>query len=108
MLVCYIDSCVNTLIQNSHFQILLEHLVPKTDNIIMAAVRLKFLIAINVAIKKIILVNLTISRKVKTRQYVSIIIQSTVHFTQKSQPNTRVQSQMLALRLLPLQAQPVI
>ena len=108
MLVRYIDSCVNTLIQNSRFQILLEHLVPKTDNIIMAAVRLKFLIAINVAIKKIILVNLTISRKVKTRQYVSIIIQSTVHFTQKSQPNTRVQSQMLALRLLPLQAQPVI
>jgi len=58
------------------------------------AVRLKFLIAINLAIEKLILVNLTINRKVKTRQYVSIIIQSTVRFTQKSQPrpNTRVQS----------------
>ena len=40
----------------------------------------------------------------------TIIIQSTVQFTQKSQPNTRMQSQMLALRLglLSLQAQPVI
>jgi len=80
--------------------------VPSIKN--RAAVRLKFLIAINLAIKKIILVNLTIKRKVKTRQYVSIIIQSTVHFTQKSQPNTPMQSQMLALRLLSLQAQPVI
>jgi len=71
-------------------------------------VRLKFLIAINLAIKKLILVNLTINRIVKTRLYVSIIIQSTVHFTQKSQPNIRMQSQMLALRLLSLQAQPVI
>jgi len=71
-------------------------------------VRLKFLIAIILAIKKIILVNLTINRKVKTRQYVSIIIQSIVHFTQKSQPNTRMQSQMLALRLLSLEAQLVI
>jgi len=71
-------------------------------------VRLKFLIAINLAIKKLILVNLTINRKVKSRQYVSITIQRTVHFTQKSQPNTRMQSQMLALRLLSLQAQPVI
>jgi len=59
-----------------------------------AAVRLKFLIAINLAIEKLISVNLTINRKVKTRQYLSIIIQSTVHFTQKShpRPNTRVQS----------------
>jgi len=73
-----------------------------------AAVRLKFLIAINLASKKLILVNLTINRKVKTRQYVSIIIQSTVHITQKSQPNTRMQSQMLAFRLLSLQAQRVI
>jgi len=73
-----------------------------------AAVRLKFLIAINLAIKKLILVNLTINRKVNTTQYVSIIIQSTVHFTQKLQANTRMQSQMLALRLLSLQAQPVI
>ena len=70
--------------------------------------RLKFLIAINLAIKKLILVNLTINRIVKTRLYVSIIIQSTVHFTQKSQPNIRMQSQMLALWLLSLQAQPVI
>ena len=70
--------------------------------------RLKFLIAINLAIKTLVLVNLTINRIVKTRQYVSIIIQSTVHFTEKSQPNTRMQSQMLALRLLSLQAQPVI
>ena len=54
------------------------------------------------------LVNLTINRKVKTRQYVSVVIQSTVRFTQKSQPNTPMQSQMLALRLLSLQAQPVI
>jgi len=52
------------------------------------AVQLKFLIATNLAIKKIILVNLTINCKVKTKQCVSIIIQSTVHFTQKSQPNT--------------------
>ena len=73
-----------------------------------AAVRLKFLIAINLLIKNLILVNLTINRKVKTRQYVSIIIQSTVYFTEKSLPNTRLQSQMLALRLLSLQAQPVI
>ena len=80
---------------------------PNLQNI-GAAVRLKFLIAINLAIKKLIFVNLTINRKVKTRQYVLIIIQSTVHFTQKSQPNTRKQSQMLALRLLSLQAQPVI
>jgi len=29
-------------------------------------------------------------------------------FTQKSQPKTRMQSQMLAFRLLSLQAQPVI
>jgi len=71
-------------------------------------VRLKFLIAINLAIKKLILVNLTINHKVNTTQYVSIIIQSTVHFTQKLQPNTWMQSQMLALRLLSLQAQPVI
>jgi len=71
-------------------------------------VRLKFLIAINLSIKNLILVNLTINRKVKTRKYVSIIIQSTVYFTEKSQPNTRMQSQMLALRLLSLQAQPVI
>ena len=70
--------------------------------------RLKLLIAINLAIKKLILVNRRINRKVKTRQYVSIIIQSTVHFTQKSQPNTRMHSQMLALRLLLLQAQPVV
>ena len=75
----------------------------------MAAVRLNFLIAINLAIKKkLILVNLTINRKVKTRQYVSTIIQSEVHFTQKSKHNTRMQSQMLALRLLSLQVQPVI
>jgi len=66
-----------------------------------AAVRLKFLIAINLLIKNLILVNLTINRKVKTRQ-------STVYFTEKSLPNTRMQSQMLALRLLSLQAQPVI
>jgi len=71
-------------------------------------VRLKLLIAIILAIKKIILVNLTINRKVKTRQYVSILIQSIVHFIQKSQPNTRMQSQMLALRLLSLEAQLVI
>ena len=70
--------------------------------------RLKFLIVINLAIKKLILVNLTINRQVNTTQYVSIIIHSTVHFTQKLQPNTRMQSQMLALRLLSLQAQPVI
>ena len=70
--------------------------------------RLKFLIAINLGIKKLILVNLTINRKVNTTQYVSIIIQSTVHFTQKLQRNTWMQSQMLALRLLSLQAQPVI
>ena len=38
----------------------------------------------DLAIKKLILVDLTINRKVKTRQYVSIIIQSTVQFTQKS------------------------
>jgi len=44
-----------------------------------AAVRLKFLIAINLAIEKLILVNLTTNRKVKTRQHVSIIIQSTFH-----------------------------
>ena len=77
---------------------------PDFCQIIRAAVRLKFLFAINLAIKKIILVNLTINRKIKIRQYVSIIIQSTVHFAQKSQPNTRMQSQMLALRLLSLQA----
>jgi len=55
-------------------------------------VRLKFLIAINHVIKKINRDYLIINHKVKTRQYVSIIIQRTVHFTQKSQPNPRMQS----------------
>jgi len=64
-------------------------------------VRLKFFLSRLISrLKKLILVNLTINCTVKTRQYVSIIIQSTVHFTQKLQPNTRMQSQMLGLRLL--------
>jgi len=73
-----------------------------------AAVRLKFLIAINRAIKKIIAINLIINRKVKNRQYVSVIIQSTVHFTQKSCNLILECNLMLALRLLSLQAQSVI
>jgi len=74
-------------------------------------VRLKFLIAINRAInffnraikkinraiKKLIAINLIINRRVKTRQYVSIIIQSTVHFTQKLHPQPLLSDDSLAI-----------
>jgi len=41
---------------------------------------------------RLIAINLIINRTVKTRQYVLIITQSTVHFTQTSQPNSQMQS----------------
>jgi len=75
-----------------------------------AAVRLKFLISINLAIEKLISVNLTINRKVKPDNIYQL--SSKAQFISLKSRNLGLILEcnliMLALRLLSLQAQPVI